>query len=54
MRTWTRPAGPATLTECEIGEIVANLALALSLFTNDVNHLAATEFDFPVATRLEA
>jgi uncharacterized peroxidase-related enzyme len=39
-------------TEGEIGEIVANVAL--SIFTNYFNHVAATEVDFPAAPSLEA
>ena len=34
------------------GEIVANVAL--SIFTNYFNHVAATEVDFPTAPSLEA
>jgi uncharacterized peroxidase-related enzyme len=42
----------AGYTEGEIGEIVANVAL--SIFTNYFNHVAATEVDFPAAPSLEA
>jgi alkylhydroperoxidase family enzyme len=42
----------AGYTEGEIGEIVANVAL--KLFTNDFNHVAATELDFPAAPDLAA
>jgi len=42
----------AGYTEGEIGEIVANVAL--NLFTNDFNHVAATELDFPAAPDLVA
>jgi hypothetical protein len=37
----------AGYTDVDIGEIVANVAL--SLFTNDFNHVAATDVDFPAA-----
>ena len=36
----------------EVGEIVANVAL--NLFTNSFNHVAATELDFPAAPDLAA
>jgi hypothetical protein len=39
-------------TDGEVGEIVANVAL--NLFTNDFNHVAATELDFPAAPDLAA
>jgi uncharacterized peroxidase-related enzyme len=42
----------AGYTEGEIGEIVANVAL--NLFTNYFNHVAATELDFPAAPDLAA
>jgi alkylhydroperoxidase family enzyme len=42
----------AGYTEGEIGEIVANVAL--SIFTNYFNHVAATGVDFPAAPSLEA
>jgi len=42
----------AGYTDGEIGEIVANVAL--NLFTNDFNHVAATELDFPAAPDLTA
>jgi uncharacterized peroxidase-related enzyme len=40
----------AGYTDGEVGEIVANVAL--NLFTNDFNHVAATELDFPAAPDL--
>jgi alkylhydroperoxidase family enzyme len=42
----------AGYTEGEIGEIVAHVAL--NLFTNHFNHVAATELDFPAAPELVA
>jgi hypothetical protein len=42
----------AGYTGGEIGEIVANVAL--NLFTNDFNHVAATELDFTPAPDLAA
>ena len=42
----------AGYTDGEVGEIVANVAL--SLFTNYFNHVAATEVDFPAAPDLAA
>jgi uncharacterized peroxidase-related enzyme len=42
----------AGYTEGEIGEIVANVAL--NLFSNYFNHVAATELDFPRAPDLAA
>ena len=42
----------AGYTDGEIGEIVANVVL--SLFTNDFNHVAATDVDFPAAPDLAA
>jgi uncharacterized peroxidase-related enzyme len=42
----------AGYTEGEIGEIVAHVAL--NLFTNYFNHVAATELDFPAAPELAA
>ena len=42
----------AGYTGGEIGEIVANVAL--NIFTNYFNHVAATEVDFPAAPSLEA
>jgi uncharacterized peroxidase-related enzyme len=42
----------AGYTDGEVGEIVANVAL--SIFTNYFNHVAATEVDFPAAPSLEA
>ena len=42
----------AGYTDGEVGEIVANVAL--NLFTNDFNHVAATELDFPAAPDLAA
>jgi uncharacterized peroxidase-related enzyme len=42
----------AGYTDGEIGEIVANVAL--NLFTNYFNHVAATELDFPAAPDLTA
>jgi len=36
----------------EIAEIVANVAL--NIFTNYINHVAGTEVDFPLASKLEA
>ena len=42
----------AGYTDAEVGEIVANVAL--NLFTNYFNHVAATELDFPAAPDLAA
>ena len=42
----------AGYTAGEFGEIVANVAL--NLFTDDFNHVAATELDFPAAPGLAA
>ena len=42
----------ARYTDGEVGEIVANVAL--NIFTNDFNHVADTEVDFPAAPGLEA
>ena len=42
----------AGYTDGEVGEIVANVAL--NLFTNYFNHVAATELDFPAAPDLVA
>jgi hypothetical protein len=42
----------ASYTDGEVGEIVANVAL--NIFTNDFNHVADTEVDFPAAPDLEA
>jgi hypothetical protein len=42
----------ASYTDGEVGEIVANLAL--NVFSNYFNHVAATELDFPAATGLAA
>jgi hypothetical protein len=44
--------GRAGYTDGEVGEIVANVAL--NLFTDDFNHVAATELDFPPAPDLAA
>jgi alkylhydroperoxidase family enzyme len=42
----------AGYTEGEIGKIVASVAL--NLFTNYFNHVAATELDVPAAPELAA
>jgi uncharacterized peroxidase-related enzyme len=42
----------AGYTDGEVGEIVANVAL--NIFTNYFNHIAATELDFPAAPDLAA
>jgi hypothetical protein len=42
----------AGYTDGEVGEIVANVAL--NIFTNYFNHVAATELDFPAAPDLAA
>jgi hypothetical protein len=42
----------AGYTDGDIGEIMANGVL--SLFTNDFNHVAATDLDFPAAPDLAA
>ncbi|MBV9513345.1 MAG: hypothetical protein JO280_04755 [Mycobacteriaceae bacterium] len=42
----------AGYTDGEVGEIVANVAL--NLFTNYFNHVAATELHFPAAPDLAA
>lgn len=36
----------AGLTEADIAETVANVVA--NIFTNDINHVAATDIDFPV------
>ena len=42
----------AGYTDAEVGEIVADVAL--NLFTNDFNHVTATELDFPAAPDVAA
>jgi hypothetical protein len=42
----------AGYTDGELREIVANVAL--NIFTNDFNHVAATAVDFPAAPSLAA
>jgi uncharacterized peroxidase-related enzyme len=44
-------ARAAGLSDAEIAEVVG--VTALSLFTNNFNHVAGTEIDFPVAPKLE-